>query len=169
MIALDEVAARLARNAEVIRRLADCPDEHARWKPEPKRWSLLEVLGHLLDEEREDFRQRIDILLHRPDAPWPPIDPEGWVVQRAYNAADPADALAAFLAERRASLAWLAGLRAPDWDRSRTHPSAGVLRAGDLLAAWQRHDLLHIRQMVALHAEREKAAAAPFRTDYAGS
>ena len=48
------------------------PDE-ARLKPDPVTWSILEVVCHLYDEEREDFRQRLDIMLHRPAEPWPPI------------------------------------------------------------------------------------------------
>ena len=50
-------------------------DQQARWKPDPDSWSILEVLNHLLDEEREDFRVRLDYTLHRPGEPWPPIDP----------------------------------------------------------------------------------------------
>ena len=38
-------------------------EESARWRPGPARWSLLEILCHLLDEEREDFRRRIALLL----------------------------------------------------------------------------------------------------------
>jgi hypothetical protein len=168
MIGPVEAAALLARNAEIVARLAACPDEQARWRPAPDKWSVLEVVNHLLDEEREDFRLRLDLLLHDPTREWPPIDPQGWVTQRGYNDCDPAESLAAFLAERRSSLQWLADLRAPDWSTSRIH-EAGEIRAGDLLSAWLRHDLLHIRQLINLHAEHERARAQPFRPDYAGA
>ena len=56
--------------------------EEARFKPTPETWSMLEVLCHLYDEEREDFRQRLDILLHRPTDSWPPIRPTEWVTER---------------------------------------------------------------------------------------
>ena len=62
------------------------------------KWSTLEVVCHLYDEEREDFRQRLDIILHRPEAKWPPIDPVGWVSARKYNERDLAQSLAEFLA-----------------------------------------------------------------------
>lgn len=62
--------------------------EEARFKPTPDTWSILEVLCHLYDEEREDFRQRLDILLHRPADPWPPIRPAEWVTERDYNRRD---------------------------------------------------------------------------------
>lgn len=35
--------------------------EQARWKPTPDKWSMLEVVNHLYDEEREDFRQRLSV------------------------------------------------------------------------------------------------------------
>ncbi len=40
--------------------------EEARFQPTPETWSILEALCCLYDEEREDFRQRLDILLRRP-------------------------------------------------------------------------------------------------------
>ena len=64
---LDFYIARLAANVRVFEGLAGgVGAEQARWKPAPERWSILEVLNHLYDEEREDFRQRLDFTLHRP-------------------------------------------------------------------------------------------------------
>ena len=61
------IANDLARNAETIHRMVNgVSDEQARWKPTPEDWSILEVINHLYDEEREDFRTRIDYTLHRP-------------------------------------------------------------------------------------------------------
>jgi len=148
--------------------LTDVTDEQARWKPAPDQWSLLEVACHLLDEEREDFRQRLDLILRQPDAEWPPIDPEGWVTARAYNQQDLAATLAAWREERRRSLAWLRGLANPDLDASRRHPAGFELRAGDLLAAWVAHDLLHLRQLVELHYALTTRQAAPYAVAYAG-
>ena len=142
--------------------------EQAGWRPAPGKWSLLEVMAHLLDEEREDFRVRLEHLLRDPDLEWPPIDPAGWVSARGYAAWDLGDTLKNFLAEREKSVTWLRSLRAPDWDRVREHPVAGPLRAGDLLAAWVAHDILHARQLCALHFAWIEHLAAPHRTHYAG-
>ena len=81
---LTDIAARFQRQAEAIQALAvGAGAEQARWKPAPDSWSLLEVINHLDDEESEDFRARLDILLHRPEEPWPPTDPDGWVLSRS--------------------------------------------------------------------------------------
>ena len=51
---LDEMIAQLAIQAGRIRALAEgVSDEQARWKPDAESWSILEVVNHLYDEERE--------------------------------------------------------------------------------------------------------------------
>ena len=50
---------------------------------------MLEVIiCHLQDEEREDFREHLDLILHRQSEDWHMIDPQGWVVERKYNEQD---------------------------------------------------------------------------------
>lgn len=162
---------QLALNSERIRALLrGVPEAQARWRPDPESWSVLEVVNHLLDEEREDFKVRLDYTLHRPGEPWPPIDPGGWVTARGYNDRDLDASLAAFLRERDASLAWLGGLAGPDtpdWEIARDMPF-GPIRAGDILAAWVAHDLLHTRQIVELHWAYSTTALEPYKPDYAG-
>jgi len=139
-----------------------------RWKPEVAMWSMLEVINHLLDEEREDFRTRLDITLHHPDKSWPGINPPGWVTERGYNERDPEISLSEFLTERQKSLLWLKSLVNPDLGKSYNHPSLGSLTAGDLLAAWAAHDYRHIRQLADLNVRYLNLKAAPFTTRYAG-
>jgi hypothetical protein len=169
VIELSVVCERFRQNATAISVLATgVGDEQVRWKPAPDEWSILEVINHLYDEEREDFRTRLDLTLHQPETPWPPIDPQGWVTAREYNSRALGASLAAFQTERAASLRWLAGLQDPDWRRSRTHPVAGTLHAGDLLASWLAHDTLHLRQLAQLHYQFTLLKAAPYSVEYAG-
>lgn len=168
----EETLPRLIRamgeNAARIQQLAqDVPAEQARWRPDSESWSLLEVIAHLLDEEREDFRVRLDIILHRPQAPWPPIDPQGWVQAHHYNDRDLPQTLDAFLEEREHSRQWLRSLKEPNWD-SVYEARFGPIRAGDMLAAWATHDLLHLRQLVELHYAYLQTLVAPYSSRYAG-
>lgn len=169
MLSVDEIIAQMARQAERIRVLAEgVSDEQARWKPDAESWSLLEVVNHLYDEEREDFRRRLDLTLHHPEQEWPPIDPQGWVVERAYNQRELGRSLESFLDERRASLSWLGSLVRPDWALARQHPSGFTISAGDLLVSWVGHDFLHLRQLVELQRAYLARQAAPYTLDYAG-
>ncbi|MEM7261837.1 MAG: DinB family protein, partial [Planctomycetota bacterium] len=111
--------------------------EEAQWRPEEGVWSLIEILGHLGDEERFDFRTRLEYTWNRPDDDWPPIDPDGWAVEKDYANYDLQEAWADFEMERERSLRWLSSLDDPDWEASRTHPIAGTIHAGDLVTAWE--------------------------------
>ena len=51
----------LVHSAEIIRALiAGITQAEARSNPNPESWSILEVMCHLYDIEREDFRPRLD-------------------------------------------------------------------------------------------------------------
>lgn len=159
---------RFAANCDVFESLLNNVSmEQARWKPAPDKWSMLEVVNHLYDEEREDFRQRLEIVLRDPKEQWPPIDPRGWVTTRSYNDRELERSLRNFLDERKKSLVWLKGLTDPQWENLNERPN-GVLRAGDLLASWLAHDFLHIRQLTRLHWQYVGALADPYQTTYGG-
>ena len=79
------VIRRLRHGPDVVEALTrDVTEAQARWRPEPDRWAMVEVVAHLADEESRDFRTRIRHLLERRDGPWPPIDPEAWVAEERY-------------------------------------------------------------------------------------
>ena len=162
------VAALESRAAAIADLVRATSIEQARWRSTPTDWSALEVINHLADEEREDFRLRLDIALHRPGSTLPPNDPADWPVTRAYNERDPGESLTRFLDERQRSLAWLRALRDPHWHNACPRSSGGNLRAGDLLVAWVAHDLLHLRQLIELHYRYLAEHAEGFEVAYAG-
>jgi hypothetical protein len=165
---LDQLVRPWAANVPRIQALLQgVGPEQARWRPDAGSWSILEVVNHLNDEEREDFRPRLDITLHHPDTSWQPIDPQGWVTARRYQDRELASSLEAFVAERQASLAWLGRLECPDWEARYLAPW-GPIRAGDLLASWVGHDLLHLRQLVELHHAYIEGLAGDYSLEYAG-
>jgi hypothetical protein len=165
---LQWLMSQMEANARTIRVLtAGCSDQQTRWKPDAGSWSILEVVNHLLDEEHEDFRPRIDVMLHPGEDIWFPIDPEGWVTRRRYNQRDLAPSLEAFMAARHESLAWLRGLDGADWSVSYDAPF-GTIRAGDVLAAWVAHDVLHMRQLVELKWAYLVHMVEPYSVRYAG-
>ncbi len=165
---VDRLIDSLERFADVlpaaVRRLRS---DDARWRPDDGGWSILEIVAHLADEEVEDFRARLRLTLQDPLADWPPIDPEGWAIQRRYNEGGLDAALGRFVAARRESVAWLRGLPNPDYSQSHEHPR-GRLRAGDLLTAWVAHDALHLRQIAKRLYQIAGRDAGEFHADYAG-
>lgn len=158
----------LAHGIDVIRALLiGVTQEQAQIKPSPDEWSILEVVCHLYDEEREDFRPRLDIMLHHPDQPFARNDTVGNVTARRYNERDLAEVFEAFAAERAKSLDWLRSLNDPDWDAAYTTPYR-TMKAGDMFASWVAHNSLHIRQLNELRFARILRLAEPYDVGYAG-
>lgn len=143
--------------------------EDARWRPKLRQWSILEILNHLADEEAEDFRLRLTLTLEDPQQDWPPIDPQGWAIERSYNERDPHESLHRFTVERTRSIAYLRGLIDPDWSIAHEHPKFGPIHAGDLLAAWAAHDVLHTRQIIKRLFQLIERDSEGYRTEYAGT
>lgn len=169
MIQIDETRRDLERQASTIAQFVrGLGPEEARWKPDDDQWSILEIVCHLRDEEREDFRLRLDGVLHRPGEPFPAIDPGGWPISRDYQGQSLETALEDFLEARRDSIEWLATLTDPDWNASDVLPNGYRISAGDILAAWSAHDLLHLRQLIRTRFHYQTRAAQPFTTIYAG-
>jgi hypothetical protein len=163
-----EMSASLHATSRAIDALASgVASDVARTQPAPGQWSINEVLGHLADEERHDFRMRIDYMLNRAGETWPPIDPERIVREAKFNEQLLEDLRADFMHERAKSLEWLAGLHDANWDASYHHEKMGDFTAASMLCAWAAHDLLHLRQIERILFQHLRVAS-PDRTDYAG-
>ena len=117
------------------------------FRPDPKSWSILEIVCHLFDEEREDFRTRVKNTLETPHLQPPSIDPPGWVTQRLYQEQNYIERSNAFFNERKTSIEWLRTLKNAPWDNVYVHPTAGNFTAYTFLANWLAHDYHHIRQI----------------------
>ena len=120
---------------------------------------MKEVMEHVYNEERVDFRTHLKEILNDPPQPWGAFRQEYASVQSCQQA------LEGFLMERETSIAWLKALGSPDWVVSSQVPFGPaadvlVLNAGDVLVSWVDHDFLHLRQMIELlHAWNEKQAS----------
>ncbi len=146
---------------------APLPDEIT-WRPAEDKWCLLEIVSHLYDEEREDFRARLKHTLENPNEKLPSIDPVGWVTVRNYMGKNYETAVQDFLTERERSIQWLCSLQSPDWESAHHHHKFGSMSAEMFLANWLAHDYLHIRQILRLKYEYLKQATSEVSLVYAG-
>lgn len=158
----------LTQSTDMIRALlAGVSQEEARVKPSKSSWSILEVTCHLYDEEREDFREHLDFILHRHHGQWHPIAPQAWVKLRKYNEQDFKTMKTKFFRERKKSLVWLRGLERADWNK-KLKTKWRTMSAGDMFASWVAHDNLHIRQLTELQRTRIERISKPYHIQYAG-
>ena len=141
----------LMQNSDVFKGLLEnvSVDQQV-WKTKPDKWSLLEVVCHLFDEEREDFKTRVKCLLAIPPKDPPPIDPVGWVTERRYIDMNYNNVLSSFLKEREESIKWLKSQINSNWSNKYEHTHFGIITPYFYLSNWLAHDFLHIRQIVKL-------------------
>lgn len=141
----------LASNQKVFKNLlSDLNEEIYLWRPQPDKWNLLDIICHLVDEEKEDFGFRLKHVLETPQKKMPSINPANWVIERKYQEQNFKKKLNEFMTERKMSIEWLSKLSNPNWNSFYTHPKLGVLSAGMFLNNWIAHDYLHIRQIVSI-------------------
>lgn len=163
-----ELYQEMVNNTEIIRALtANISQDEARIKPTAEDWSILEVISHLHDEEREDFREHLGFILHRQNEEWHQIDPQAWVTSRKYDEQNFIDMQMKFFEERRKSLDWLIDLADADWDITYTS-EFGSVPAGEMFCSWVAHDNLHIRQLVELKRFQIEKLTQPYGIGYAG-
>jgi len=147
--------------------LSGISQEESQFKPTLEAWSILEVTCHLYDEEREDFREHLDFILHRQNEEYHVINPQAWVKERHYNEQIFKDKQDQFFGERRKSLQWLQELENSNWDTTYTS-QYGSMTAGEIFSSWIAHYNLHIRQLVELRRARIEIITKPYPIEYAG-
>lgn len=147
MITVEFLRTQLELNGRVLfNMLKNMNAQLYNWKPNAKAWSILEILCHLTDEEKEDFKVRMKYAIDKQQAPHM-IDPVGWVTQRNYSAQDFDLKLQEFKAARNDSIAWLEDIEDSQFEHKWVHPKLGPLTAHHFAANWLAHDQLHIRQI----------------------
>lgn len=163
-----EIINQLESNSGVFENLfSNIPADKIKWKPSKDKWCLLEIISHLYDEEREDFRARLEKILNE-DHNWDPNDPQGWVKSRNYIEKDYAKTLNDFLEERKKSILWLKDLKVKDWNVKAVHPKFGEFPAYPMLCNWLAHDYIHIRQILRLKYQMLEAGLNSGELGYAG-
>ena len=148
---MDFVIEQLSQNKVLFHNiLKDCDEKMFLWKQSPEKWCLLEIVCHLYDEERDDFRFRTQWVLEKPNETPPPFDPINWVTEHRYIEQDYAEILDKFMDERQHSIDWLKTLENPKWDNAYEHTKMGTITAEYFFNNWLAHDYLHLRQILKL-------------------
>ena len=151
---LNYITKELERNASILKTmLENKTKEEYLWKVDETKWCLLEIIGHLVDEETLDFRTRLKSVLETPGQVPPSIQPEAWIVEHKYLDQNYDAQLNRFLEERAASIKYLKSLENPPLGNSYEHVNLGPLNGHLFLKNWLAHDHLHIKQIIRLNYE----------------
>ncbi len=165
---MNDIIQKLKSNKKVFENLLHgLSSSDYSWREREGKWNLCEIVCHLYDEEREDFRARVESVLTDPFKSFAPIDPQAWVSERKYNEQNYDKMLTKFLQERDNTIAWLNELKNPAWNNAFIHPKKGPVSAHFLLVNWLAHDYLHIRQIIRVQYHHLQFSTS-MNLDYAG-
>lgn len=139
---LDALATFPAQFAQQLRQLSDA---ELHFRPAPGEWSILEVVGHMIDVGAL-WPGRIRQMLASENPALAAVDPD-WVRQRDYHNKQ-AEFLLQTLAEQRAEFVeFLRTLRPSQLARTGQHPTRGPLTVAEGIAALADHDRIHSQQI----------------------
>lgn len=168
----DELRDRLEAGGRVIAGLiVSVGEAEASWRPAEDRWTLLEIVNHLADEERVDFRQRLGLIHADPANDWPAFNALAGIDDGEYSTREFGESVARWEGERASSLEWLDSLA--EIDPGVLYTGRGSDRvpvtAGDLMSSWVAHDFFHQRQIIRLRWDYLISDEWPYSPLYAGT
>jgi hypothetical protein len=135
--------------------------------PAPGKWSILEIVCHLRDMERDAYLDRYRRILAEDTPQLPDIDGDTYSLEGDYRNQKLSEALREWTRLRRESLKLLAGVKREQWERAGIHETAGRLTLGDLLRRQAiGNDEAHLRQIESAkrrHAVLSRLEAVPAR------
>jgi uncharacterized damage-inducible protein DinB len=133
--------------------------------PAPGKWSILEILCHMRDMERDAYLARYRRILTEDEPHLPDLNGEALAIERDYRSAKAPEVVREWLSLRRENLQMLRKAGRVQWARAGVHETAGRLTMEDII---RRHavgnDEAHLSQIEAIKRRfevLEKLAAAP--------
>jgi uncharacterized damage-inducible protein DinB len=122
------------------------PDEVLRCKPAPQKWSVIEILAHLAEDElATSWRYRQ--MLEQSGATLAGFDQDKWAKFGDYSSWNVREALEMFHLLRDANLRLLSRLTPQQWNSSGIHSERGPMTVRDLARHMAAHDINHILQI----------------------
>ena len=136
-----------ASTAKKLARLIDgVPAARLRKRPAPDKWSVSEILAHLVDGEIVGaFRLRL--ILGAPGSPIAAYDQDEWVTSGHYDKRDPRKSVEQFRVLRESNLALLKSITPDQWKQYGVHSERGKESIEHIVRMFAGHDLNHLRQI----------------------
>jgi len=120
--------------------------ELASWRPAPGEWCINEVVGHVIEAERNGFAGRVRVILGADEPDLPTWDRDRIIQDRNDCGRDPKELKRELAEIRRESVKLVRSLRPDQMPRGGLHPQVGRLTVDELLHEWVHHDGNHLRQ-----------------------
>jgi uncharacterized damage-inducible protein DinB len=132
---------------EVIALLIEgVPDDQLKRRPAPQKWSIVEIVAHLAEDELvTSWRYRQ--MLEAPGCALAGFDQNVWEQLGKYSTWSMDEALDMFRLLRKANLRLLQNLGPEQWQAFGIHAERGRITVQDLATHMAGHDLNHVEQI----------------------
>lgn len=142
----DAIKMQQASTAKLKKLVQGLGPKELKWKPEPGKWSIAEIVAHLADAEIvASWRMRA--ILGSNGTPIQPFDQDRWASVFQYAERDPKQSLEVFRVLRENNLAMLKALPRESWDNYGMHAERGKETIAHLARMFAGHDTNHILQV----------------------
>ncbi len=132
---------------QLKRQLAGLDDAALRFRLAPNEWSIMELVGHIIDVGTL-WPGRTRQMLATDNPTLAALDPD-WVRQRDYQNKQPSFLLITLAEQRAEYVEFLRILRPAQLARTGIHPTRGPLTVEQGIAALADHDRIHSEQIAA--------------------
>ena len=153
----DPFAVLRSTAARIAAHLAGRAAVDLQWSPQPGRWSIAQIVGHLADSEIV-FGYRVRSILASPGTAIEAYDQDRWSDSQHAATSDAFASLSLFAALRIGNLGLLSRLTPGELDRYGIHAERGKESIALLLRLYAGHDRNHLAQIERLLAARPAAA-----------
>ncbi|XWX04430.1 DinB family protein [Aggregatilineales bacterium SYSU G02658] len=131
-------------------------EEASTWRDGGTGWTVLEVLGHLLEYDAI-FQSRVRAMLEQSNPTFQAYDHEKLAAEHAYNAQPLHDVLAKLSVSRAEMVAFFESLSDEQLARTGVHPEYGAYTVMRSVAQVAAHDANHIEQITRIMLEKKTA------------
>jgi len=132
---------------QLKRQIQGLDDAALRFRPAPNEWSIMELVGHIIDVGTL-WPGRTRQMLATDNPTLAALDPD-WVRQRDYQNKQPSFLLITLAEQRAEYVEFLRILRPAQLARTGIHPTRGPLTVEQGIAALADHDRIHSEQIAA--------------------
>jgi hypothetical protein len=152
----DAIKVQRATAAKLKKTTHGLTPRELKWKPEPGKWSIGEIVAHLADVEIvASWRMRS--VLGANGTAIQPFDQDAWASVFQYSKRDIGESLEVFRVLRENNLAMLKALPRESWENYGMHAERGKETIAHLARMFAGHDTNHILQVESIAAKLKSA------------
>jgi hypothetical protein len=151
----DAIKVQKATPGKLKKLIRGLTPKQLKWKAEPERWSIAEIVAHLADAEIVGS-WRMRLIAGANETAIQPFDQDVWASLFQYGKRDAKQSLEVFRVLRENNLAMLKALPRETWENFGMHAERGKETIAHVVRMFAGHDTNHVKQIEGIVAQLKK-------------